>query len=145
MAVTPHSDIMAVTDMIITDPYILSLGFSRSKTYNTMNVDELLEKNQRQIFIYFAQGSDSNSSISVNMELEIDISVPLAEASKARLAAEQIIAILQDKRINGHMALKLSAPSPCNLSCQYGFEVIGVRFKYPATVYNVRKTVTQTV
>lgn len=136
---------MKVIDMITKDPYILSLGFSKSKTYNTMNVDELLESDQRQIFVYFAQGSDSNSSISVNMELEIDISVPIAEASKAWLAAEQIIALLQDVRINGHMALKLSPPSPCNLSCQYGFEVVGVRFKYPSTVYNIKKSVENTV
>lgn len=141
MPVTPFSDRLAVIDIISADPYIKSLGFSRDKIYNTAYTNEKLEKDTRQIFVYNANSEEGLSPIYISPVIEIDISVPVGQASKAALAAEQIIALLSGREIGGHTAFELIAPSPVNLPCQFGFECIGIRFRYNATVFNTVKTV----
>lgn len=141
MPVTPFSDRLAVIDIIVADPYIKSLGFSRDKIYNTAYTNEKLEKDTRQIFVYNANSENGLTPIYISPVIEIDISVPVGQASKAALAAEQIIALLSEREINGHTAFELIAPSPVNLPCQFGFECIGIRFRYNATVFNTVKTV----
>lgn len=141
MPVTPFSDRLAVIDIISADPYIKSLGFSRDKIYNTAYTNEKLEKDTRQIFVYNANSENGLTPIYISSVIEIDISVPVGQASKAALAAEQIIALLSEREINGHTAFELIAPSPVNLPCQFGFECIGIRFRYNATVFNTVKTV----
>lgn len=141
MPVTPFSDRLAVIDIIAADPYIKSLGFSRDKIYNTAYTNEKLEKETRQIFVYNANSEEGLSPIYISPVIEIDISVPVGQASKAALAAEQVIALLSEREINGHTAFELIAPSPVNLPCQFGFECIGLRFRYNATVFNTVKTV----
>lgn len=141
MPVTPFSDRLAVIDIISADPYIKSLGFSRDKIYNTAYTNEKLEKDTRQIFVYNANSENGLTPIYISSVIEIDISVPVGQASKAALAAEQIIALLSEREINGHTAFELIAPSPVNLPCQFGFECIGIRFRYNATVFNTIKTV----
>lgn len=141
MPVTPFSDRLAVIDIISADPYIKSLGFSRDKIYNTAYTNEKLEKDTRQIFVYNANSENGLTPIYISPVIEIDISVPVGQASKAALAAEQIIALLSEREINGHTSFELIAPSPVNLPCQFGFECIGIRFRYNATVFNTVKTV----
>ncbi|MCI5904564.1 MAG: hypothetical protein MRZ61_05430 [Oscillospiraceae bacterium] len=141
MPVTPFSDRLAVIDIIVADPYIKSLGFSRDKIYNTAYTNEKLEKDTRQIFVYNANSENGLTPIYISPVIEIDISVPVGQASKAALAAEQIIALLSGCEIGGHTSFELIAPSPVNLPCQFGFECIGIRFRYNATVFNTVKTV----
>ena len=141
MPVTPFSDRLAVIDIIAADPYIKSLGFSRDKIYNTAYTNEKLEKDTRQIFVYNANSENGLTPIYISPVIEIDISVPVGQASKAALAAEQIIALLSGCEIGGHTSFELIAPSPVNLPCQFGFECIGIRFRYNATVFNTVKTV----
>jgi hypothetical protein len=141
MAVTPFSDRKAVIDIIAADPYILSLGFTRDKIYNTAYTTDKLEDDTKQIFVYNQPSSDGETSIYISPTIQIDISVPISSGSKASKAAEQIIALLQDRNIGGHTPLELCAPSPVNLPCQSGYECIGIRFRYNATVYNTIKTV----
>ncbi|MGN1303786.1 MAG: hypothetical protein ACI4YB_01995 [Oscillospiraceae bacterium] len=141
MPITPFSDRLAVIDIIAGDPYIQSLGFSRDKIYNTAYTNEKLEKDTRQIFVFNAQSDEGRTAIYISPVIEIDISVPVAQSSKACLAAEQVIALLSGREINGHTAFELIAPSPVNLPCQFGFECIGIRFRYNATVFNTVKTV----
>lgn len=141
MPVTPFSDRLAVIDIIAADPYIKSLGFIRDKIYNTAYTNEKLEKNTRQIFVYNANSEEGLSPIYISPVIEIDVSVPVGQASKAALAAEQVIALLSEREINGHTAFELIAPSPVNLPCPFGFECIGLRFRYNATVFNTVKTV----
>lgn len=141
MPVTPFSDRLAVIDIISADPYIKSLDFSRDKIYNTAYTNEKLEKDTRQIFVYNANSEEGLSPIYISPVIEIDISVPVGQASKAGLAAEQVIALLSEREINGHTAFELIAPSPVNLPCPFGFECIGLRFRYNATIFNAVKTV----
>lgn len=141
MPVTPFSDRLAVIDIIAADPYIKSLGFCRDKIYNTAYTNEKLEKNTRQIFVYNANSEEGLSPIYISPVIEVDVSVPMGQASAAALAAEQIIALLSTREINGHTAFELIAPSPANLPCQFGFECIGLRFRYNATIFNTVRTV----
>ena len=141
MPVTPFSDRLAVIDIIAEDPYIQRLGFSRDRIYNTAYTNEKLEKDTRQIFVFNANSEDGNTPIYISPVIEVDVSVPVGQASKAALAAEQIIALLLGREIGGHTAFELIAPSPVNLPCQFGFECIGIRFRYNATVFNTVKTV----
>ncbi len=141
MPVTPFSDRLAVINIISANPYIKSLGFSRDKIYNTAYTNEKLEKDTRQIFVYNANSEEGLSPIYISPVIEVDISVPVGQASKAGLAAEQVIALLSEREINGHTAFELIAPSPVNLPCPFGFECIGLRFRYNATVFNTVKTV----
>lgn len=141
MAVTPFEDRKTVIDIIAADPYILSLGFTRSMIYNTAYTNDKLEADSKQIFVYNQQSSDGYNSIYISPTIQIDISVPLNEASKAVKAAGQIIALLQDKEINSHTPLELVSPSPVNLPCQFGYECIGLRFRYNATKFNTVKTI----
>lgn len=141
MPITPFSDRLAVKDIIAGDPYIQSLGFCRDKIYNTAYTNEKLEKDTRQIFVFNANSEDGNTPIYISPVIEVDVSVPVGQASKAALAAEQIIALISGREINGHTAFEVIAPSPVNLPCQFGFECIGIRFRYNATVFNTVKTV----
>lgn len=141
MPVTPFSDRLAVIDIIAADPYIKSLDFSRDKIYNTAYTNEKLEKDTRQIFVYNTNSEEGLSPIYISPVIEVDISVPVGQASKAALAAEQVIALISEREINGHTAFELIAPSPVNLPCPFGFECIGLRFRYNATVFNTVKTV----
>ena len=135
MAVTPFSDRLTVIDIIAADPYISSLGFKRESIFNTSYTDERLEKDSFQIFVFNASSNDGQTPIYISPVIEVDISVPQAYSSRAQLAAEQIIALLQDRQLGGHTAMELIAPSPVNLPCQFGFECIGLRFRYNATLY----------
>lgn len=135
MAVTPFSDRLAVIEIIAADPYISSLGFKRESIFNTSYTDERLGKDSFQIFVFNASSNDGQTPIYISPVIEVDISVPQAYSSRAQLAAEQIIALLQDRQLGGHTAMELIAPSPVNLSCQFGFECIGLRFRYNATLY----------
>lgn len=141
MPITPFSDRKEVINIIASDPYIASLGFTRENILNTVYTDDKLEADKFQIFVFNASSENGQTSIYISPIIEIDISVPISSASKAQLAAEQIIALLQDKYINGHTAMELIAPSPVNLPCQFGFECIGIRFRYNATLFNQVKTV----
>lgn len=141
MAVTPFSDRLAVIDIIAADPYISSLGFKRESVFNTSYTDEKIESDSFQIFVFNASSNDGQTPIYISPVIEIDISVPQAYSSKAQLAAEQIIALLQDRRLGGHTAMELIAPSPVNLPCQFGFECIGLRFRYNATLFNKPKSI----
>ncbi len=141
MAVTPFSDRLAVIEIIAADPYISSLGFKRESIFNTSYTDEKIESDSFQIFVFNASSNDGQTSIYISPVIEIDISVPQAYSSKAQLAAEQIIALLQDRRLGGHTAMELIAPSPVNLPCQFGFECIGLRFRYNATLFNKPKSI----
>ena len=135
MAVTPFSDRLTVIDIIAADPYISSIGFKRESIFNTSYTDERLEKDSFQIFVFNASSNDGQTPIYISPVIEVDISVPQAYSSRAQLAAEQIIALLQDRQLGGHTAMELIAPSPVNLPCQFGFECIGLRFRYNATLY----------
>ena len=141
MPITPFSDRLAVIDIIAGDPYIQKLGFFRDKIYNTAYTNEKLEKDTRQIFVFNAQSDEGRNPIYISPVIEVDISVPVAQSSKAALAAEQIIALLSGREINGHTAFEVIAPTPVDLPCQFGFECIGIRFRYNATVFNAVKTV----
>lgn len=141
MSVTPYSDRKAVIDIIAADTYILSLGFMRSKIYNTAYTADLLEADSLQIFVYNQASEGGDNPIYISPTIQIDVSVPLAAASKAARAAEQIIALLTDRQIGSHTPLELISPSPVNLPCQVGYECIGLRFRCNATVYNTLKTV----
>lgn len=135
MAVTPFSDRLAVIEIIAADPYISSLGFKRDSIFNTSYTDERLKKDSFQIFVFNASSNDGQTPIYISPVIEVDISVPQAYSSRAQLAAEQIIALLQNRQLGGHTAMELIAPSPVNLPCQFGFECIGLRFRYNATLY----------
>lgn len=135
MAVTPFSDRLAVIEIIAADPYISSLGFKRESIFNTSYTDERLERDSFQIFVFNASSNDGQTPLYISPVIEVDISVPQAFSSKAQLAAEQIIALLQNRQLGGHTAMELIAPSPVNLPCQFGFECIGLRFRYNATLY----------
>lgn len=141
MAVTPFSDRLAVIDIIAADPYISSLGFKRESIFNTSYTDERLERDSFQIFVFNASSNDGQTPIYISPVIEVDISVPQAYSSKAQLAAEQIIALLQDRRLGVHTTMELIAPSPVNLPCQFGFECIGLRFRYNATLFNKPKSI----
>lgn len=141
MPVTPFSDRLAVIRIISADPYIKSLGFKDDKIYNTAYTNEKLQQNIKQIFVFNANSENGDTSIYISPIIEVDVSVPDGQASKASLAAEQIIALLSDKEINGHTAFELIAPSPVNLPCPFGFECIGIRFRYNATIFNTVRTV----
>lgn len=141
MSVTPFSDRLEVINIIANDPYIQSLGFTRDKIYNTAYTNEKLEQDTRQIFVYNTNSEAGNTSIYVSPVIEVDVSVPVGQSSKAGKASEQIVALLSGKEIGGHSPLELIAPSPVNLPCQFGYECIGLRFRYNATVFNKVKTV----
>ncbi len=141
MPITPFSDRTAVIDIIASDPYINSLGFLPINILNTAYSDEKLEEDTFQIFVFNAASQDGNTSIYLSPIIEIDVSVPQSYSSEAQRAAEQIIALLQDKKVNGHTEFEIIAPSPVNLPCQFGYECIGIRFRYNATVFNKVKTV----
>ncbi len=141
MAVTPFSDRLAVIETIAADPYISSLGFKRESIFNTSYTDEKLERDSFQIFVFNASSNDGQIPIYISPVIEVDISVPQAFSSRAQLAAEQIIALLQDRQLGNHTAMELIAPSPVNLPCQFGYECIGLRFRYNATLFNSPKTI----
>lgn len=141
MPITPFSDRTAIIDIISSDPYIKSLGFLPINILNTAYSDEKLEKDTFQIFVFNAASQDGQTSIYISPIIEIDVSVPQSCSSEAQRAAEQIIALLQDKKVNGHTEFEIIAPSPVNLPCQFGYECIGIRFRYNATVFNKVKTV----
>lgn len=141
MPVTPFTDRECVIDIIANDPYIQSLGFQRNCIYNTSTTTDKIKPTSKQIFVFNATSNDGNTSIYISPVIQVDISVPLAEASKACKAAEQIIALLTNKAINGHTAMELVAPSPVNLPCQAGYECIGLRFRYNATIFNKVRSV----
>ena len=109
MPVTPFSDRLAVIRIISADPYIKSLGFKDDKIYNTAYTNEKLQQNIKQIFVFNANSENGDTSIYISPIIEVDVSVPDGQASKASLAAEQIIALLSDKEINGHTAFELIA------------------------------------
>lgn len=141
MPITPQADKLSVISIIAADSYIASLGFTRDCILNTMNSDEKLIKGKKQIFVYNAGSIGGKTPLSVMPTIQIDVSVPVSESSVAGLCAEQIIALLNDKSINNHAAMQLVSPSPANLPCPFGFEVIGIRFQYDATIVNAVKTV----
>ena len=141
MSVTVFSDRYEVIDIIAKDPYIASLGFAEENIMNTSYSDEKLEDDSFQIFVYNTSSQNGYIPIYISPTIEIDISVPQSSASAAHRAAEQIIALLQGKEINGHTALELVAPSPVNLPCQFGYECIGIQFRYNATLFNEVRTV----
>lgn len=141
MAVTPFSDRLAVIEIIAADPYISSLGFKRESIFNTSYTDEKLQRDSFQIFVFNASSNDGQTPIYISPVIEVDISVPQAYSSRAQLAAEQIIALLQDRQLGGHTAMELIAPSPVNLPCQFGFECIGLRFRYNATLFGKPKII----
>ena len=141
MPVTVFSDRVGVIDVIAKDPYIASLGFIDENIMNTSYSDEKLEDDSFQIFVYNTSSKDGSNPIYISPTIEIDISVPQSSASAAHKAAEQIIALLQDKEINGHTAFELVSPSPVNLPCQFGYECVGLQFRYNATLFNKVRTV----
>lgn len=141
MSVTPFSDRKEVINIIASDPYIASLGFTRENILNTAYTDDKLDSDKLQIFVFNASSENGQNPIYISPVIEVDISVPISSSSHAQRAAEQIIALLQGREINGHTAMELIAPSPVNLPCQFGFECIGIRFRYNATLFNQAKTV----
>lgn len=141
MPVTPFSDRLEVIKIIAADPYIASLGFKRENILNTAYSDEKLENDSFQIFVFNASSLDGQNSIYISPVIEINISVPQSSSSKAQFAAEQLIALLHGREINGHTGMELVSPSPVNLPCQFGYECIGLRFRYNATLVNKVRTV----
>lgn len=99
MPITPFSDRTAIIDIIASDPYIESLGFLPINILNTAYSDEKLEEDTFQIFVFNAASQDGNTSIYLSPVIEIDVSVPQSYSSEAQRAAEQIIALLQDKKV----------------------------------------------
>lgn len=140
-AILPFSDRLEVINILRKDGYLKSLGFTAEKIYNTAYTTEMIEKNSYQIFVYNASSTAGNTGIYISPVIQIDISVPQSKSSTAGKAAEQIIALLQGYEIGNHTAMELVAPSPLNLPCPFGFECIGLRFSYNATVFNEVKMV----
>ena len=141
MPVTPFSDRLGVIDIITADPYITSLGFERENILNTQYSDDTLDGDKLQIFVFAAPSNDGENDLYISPVIEVDISAPQSKASRAHKAAEQVIALLHGREINGHTALQLVAPSPANLPCQFGYECIGLRFRYNATIVNKVRTI----
>ena len=140
--ITPFSDKKEVIDRIITDPYILSLGFTKSKTYNTNTTVEKIAEGNMQIFVYNAP-SRTNESNSATLEqvIQIDVSVPIANSTRADLGIEQIIALLDGYEWENHSIMHVIAPSPTPLACQSGFYCVAARFSYFTTIANEIKKV----
>lgn len=142
MAIQPSAEKNAIRHCIVTDPYILSLGFSADKTYKTNTTDEKLEKDLFQIFIYNSLSKENYSnSATLEAVIQIDISVPLKYDYKADLCAEQVIALLQNYDIGNGSVLSIVAPSPCAVACQSSFYCVGVRVSHYVTKFNEIKTV----
>lgn len=142
MAIQPSEDKGKIRQRIITDAYILSLGFSNGDTYNTNTTDEKLEKDKMQIFIYNAPSRDNyNNSKTLEMLIEVDISVPVNISSKADLCARQVIALMQDYDLGNGSLVSVIAPSPVAVACQSGFYCVGVRLSYYTSKYNEIKTI----
>lgn len=141
MPVTPFSDRLGVINILAADPYIASLGFERENILNTQYSDDYLDGDKLQMFVFSASSNDGENDLYISPVIEVDISAPQSKASRAQMAVEQIIALLHGQEINGHTALRLVAPSPANLPCQFGYECIGVRFRYNATIVNKVRTV----
>jgi hypothetical protein len=142
LPIQPSVDKGIVRHRIVTDPYILSLGFSSRYTYNTNTTDDKLEADKKQIFIYSAPSRKNYSNtLTLEMLLHIDISVPEEQGLKADLCAEQVIALLDNYDIGNGSRLSVVAPSPCAVSCQNGFYCVGVRFSYYVTKINEIKTI----
>lgn len=139
MPVTPYSDRLGVIDIIAADPYINSLGFERENIFNTQYSDDALDGDKLQMFVFAAPSLDGENDLYISPVIEVDISAPQSKASSAHKAAEQVIALLQDKEIGGHTALQLCGSG--NLPCQFGYECIGLRFRYNATIVNKVRTV----
>lgn len=141
LPISPNEDKKAIRQILLGDPYILSLGFSGAHTYLTNTTDEKLENDKFQLFIYNAPSRTNKlNSATLEQVIQIDISVPLNNASKADLCASQIIAILDGYEWENHSEMNVVAPSPAPLACQSGFYCVGVRFSYYTSTKNVKKT-----
>lgn len=142
MAIQPSKDKGKIRQRIISDAYILSLGFNNNDTYNTNTTDEKLTTGKMQIFIYHAPSRDNyKNSATVETLVQIDVSVPVSNASKADLCAEQIIALMQDYDLGNGSLVSIVSPSPVAVVCQSGFYCVGVRLSYYTSKYNEVKTV----
>lgn len=139
MPVTPYSDRLGVIDIIAADPYINSLGFERENIFNTQYSDDALDGDKLQMFVFAAPSLDGENDLYISPVIEVDISAPQSRASRAHKAAEQVIALLHGKEVGGHTALQLCGSG--NLPCQFGYECIGLRFRYNATIVNKVRTV----
>ena len=136
MAVLPEQDKRAIRNAIITDSYILSLGFTPDYTYSTNTTDDKLEGTNKQIFIYDAQSRNAYNEKTIECVYEIDISVPVNLPSIADKCAQQIISILQDLDIGNGTALDVQAPSPAALACANGYYCVGIYVSHQVTKYN---------
>jgi len=142
LAIQPSKDKGIIRERILSDTYILSLGFSNNDTYNTNTTDEKLESGKKQIFIYNAPSRDNYSnSATVETLVQIDISAPVDHASKADLCAEQIIALMQDYDLGNGSLVSIVSPSPVAIACQSGFYCVGIRLSYYTSKYNEIKTI----
>ena len=142
LAIQPKADKDKIRNRIITDPYILSLGFSSDKTYKTDTTDEKLIKDLQQIFIYNTLSRENYSnSATLETVVQVDISVPLKYDYKADLCAEQIMALMKDYDLDNGSLVDIVAPSPSVVACQSGFYCVGVRLAYCTSKYNKIKTV----
>jgi len=128
---TIYDDIQTVFDIITTDSVILSLGFTPEKTYAAMTTDELILSDNLQMFIYHEQTREiykNNSAI--EQQIQIDISAPISKSGRAMKAADRIVELFNEKRINNNFSMSLSPPSPCASDCISGFYTMSVRFSY---------------
>lgn len=140
--ITPFSDKKKIIDRIITDPYILHLGFTKAKTYSTNTTVEKIAEGNMQIFVYNAPSrTNENNSATLEQIIQVDVSVPIANSTRADLGIEQIIALLNGYEWENHSIMNVIAPSPVPLACQSGFYCVAARFSYFTTNANEIKTV----
>lgn len=141
-ALTPLADKNKIQDIILADPYILSLGYNIDNVYQTDTTTADVQKDNYQIFIFNAP-SRKNYANEKTMEviIQIDVVAPESESYVADYCVEQIIALLQDKDIGNGSRLETDAQSLSVPHRVNGFYTISARFSYCVSKYNKIKTV----
>ena len=135
MPITTNSDIMWARDVITSDPYIQSLGFTPQNIVGYKNSGNELSVNNREINLYNVDGDTTRSSITMSMIYEVDIMVSRDYYNIANEAKDQIIALLQTKAEANRKRFKLVHPG-LTLSVPPTFYGIGIRFSLYETIFN---------
>lgn len=140
MPITTNNDIIWARDVITSDPYIKSLGFTPERIMGYKNSGNELSVNNREINLYNVDGDKTRSSITMSVNYEVDIMVSRDYYNIANEAKDQIIALLQSSAEKHKKRFKLIHPGLI-LSVPPTFYGIGFRFSLYETIFNSIKKV----
>lgn len=140
--ITPYEDKKIIIDHIITDPYILSLGFTKKMTFSTNTVAENITTDNMQIFVFNASSIDNDSNaLTLGQIIEVNVITPIDKSERGDLCVEQIIALLEGYEWENHSNMTVIAPSPVPLASPSGFYCVAARFLYFTSKINKIKTI----